>query len=407
MYIKILLILGFATLLFTGCTSSGISEMEDERVVSVETGKVVVGDIEDYSEIVGSVRPSSSVDVFAKTPGNVDEIFFDIGDEVKKGDVLFTLDESDVSLQVEQARTGLLIAKSNLERARGGSVELQMSQLESNLRVAQLNLRDARTSYESTLELYQKSAIPRDIYEQAQTRYKSALEQYESTKDSLELNKNRINIENVDAAKAQVEQARVGLNMALKTLEDMVVTSPIDGVVAVRNIEKGALASNAAPAFSIVDISNVYVDISVLENIYTNINLGDEFRVVIDSIGTKELYAKVVNISPNINPSTNTYFIRLSLENEQMRLRGGMLARVKVVTNRKEDIYMIPIDAVVEENGNTFVYTVEQGKAKRRDVEIGIFDDEKLEIKGDIKLGDHVVVRGQNFLEDDVKVEVR
>lgn len=407
MYGKILLTLGFSIMFLVGCTSSGIGEAEEEQAVFVETSEVIVGDIENYNEIVGNVRPSSSVDVFAKTPGNVDEIFFDVGDEVKKGDVLFKLDETDVSFQVEQARTGLLLAKSNLERARGGSVSLQLSQLESSLRVAELNLRDAKTSYESTLELYQKSAVPRDIYQSAQTRYKSALEQYEGAKTSLELTQNSINKENLEAAKVQVEQARVGYDMALNTLKDMTITSPIDGVVSMKNIEKGALVSNAAPAFNIVDISKVYVDIGVLENVYTNIDVGDEFNVVIESIGAKEFDAKVVNVSPNIDPRTNTYMIRLSLDNEDMRLRGGMLARVRVITDRKEDVYMIPIDAIMQEAGDSIIYVVEQGRAKRKSIEVGIFDEELVEVKGDLSQGDLVVVRGQNFLEDDVKVEVR
>ena len=407
MYGKILLTLGFSIMFLVGCTSSGIGEAEEEQSVFVETSEVIMGDIENYNEIVGNVRPSSSVDVFAKTPGNVDEIFFDVGDEVKKGDVLFRLDEKDVSFQVEQARTGLLLAKSNLERARGGSVSLQLSQLESSLRVAELNLRDAKTSYESTLELYQKSAVPRDIYQSAQTRYKSALEQYEGAKTSLELTQNSINKENLEAAKVQVDQARVGYDMALNTLKDMTITSPIDGVVSMKNIEKGALVSNAAPAFNIVDISKVYVDIGVLENLYTNIDVGDEFNVVIESIGGKEFDAKVVNVSPNIDPRTNTYMIRLSLDNEDMRLRGGMLARVRVITDRKEDVYMIPIDAIMQEAGDSIIYVVEQGRAKRKSIDVGIFDDELVEVKGDLSQGDLVVVRGQNFLEDDVKVEVR
>ncbi len=407
MYGKIVLTLGFSIMFLVGCTSSGIGESEEEQAVFVETSEVVVGDIENYNEIVGNVRPSSSVDVFAKTPGNVDEIFFDVGDEVKKGDVLFKLDDTDMAFQVEQARTGLLLAKSSLERARGGSVSLQLSQLESSLRVAELNLRDAKTSYESTLEQYQKSAVPRELYESAQTRYKSALEQYEGAKTSLELTKNSINKENLEAAKVQVEQARVGYDMALNTLEDMTITSPIDGVVSMKNIEKGALASNAAPAFNIVDISNVYVDIGVLENLYTNIDVGDEFNAVVESIGEKEFDAKVVNVSPNIDPSTNTYKIRLSLDNEDMRLRGGMLARVSVVTDRKEEVNMIPIDAVIQDSGDSIIYVVEQGRAKRKSIDVGIVDEELVEIRGDLSQGDLVVVRGQNFLEDDVKVEVR
>jgi multidrug efflux pump subunit AcrA (membrane-fusion protein) len=401
---KYLPILIFSIAVLSGCSSSGVSKEEEVRAIPVIAQKVARGDIKNFNSIVGQVKPFSEVSVLPKTPGTVKEIFAVVGDVVKKGDVLFTLDNKDVLLQLAQAEAGLSIAMANLERTRGGSVELQLSQLQSSLRIAELAYRDAKNLYDETLKLYQTSGVPRETYEMAQTRYLSALEQYEGAKKALEVTQNRINQENIGAATAQVNQARASYDMARNMLDNMKVISPIDGVVSVRNIEVGSLASVALPALIVVDISRVYVDIQVLEDVYTKISLGDIFEVRIDSVSAVPFKGQVDNVSPSADSRSNTFLVRLILDNPQSLLKGGMLAEVDVVTNTRTNVLKIPIDSVLDDGNEKVVFIVDADQGLRKVVTLGIFDDAMVEVLGDIKENEWVIVKGQNLLRDGDKV---
>jgi HlyD family secretion protein len=404
---KFLPMLIFAIAVLTGCSSSGVSEEEEERAIPVMLESVSLGDIQNTNNIVGQVKPFSEVSVIPKTPGTVKEVFVDVGEPVKKGDVLFTLDEKDVLLQLAQAEAGLAIAMANLERTAGGSVELQLAQLRSSLRIAELSFRDAKNAYDEILKLYQSSAVPKETYETTQTRYLSALEQYEGAKKALEVTENRINQENISAATAQVNQAKAAYDMARNTLNNMTVTAPIDGVISAKNIEVGALISSAAPAFQVVNHSKVFVDIQVLEDIYTKISKGDVFGVRIASVSSVPFKGTVENVSPSADPRTNTFLVRFTLDNDDELLKGGMLAEVDVITSSKNNVLKVPIDAVLDDGNEKIIFLLDEDRARRKVVTLGLFDQSMVEVLGDIKEGERVIVQGQNFLRDGDKVVVQ
>lgn len=403
---KFALLIFVAMIFITGCSSSGIEDQQEEKSTPVSIEKIESGNINNYSKVVGEVKPNANISVSPKTPGTVKEVFVEIGDYVNKGDILFAIDDEDISLQVEQARAGFEIAQASYNIAKGGSTQLQLNQYESNLKVSELNVRDAKKRYEDASKLYQSSAIPKENYESIQTAYLSVLEQYNNAKLSLELNKTKILNENIGIAEAQLTQASASYAMAKKSLENTIVTSPIDGVISSQNLNIGMQVSGATPVLSIVDISSVYVDIKVLESIYTKINKDDEYDITVPSLGNKTYKGKVVSVSPNIDERTGTYLIKLSIQNHNEQLKGGMIAEVNIIDESKENVIIVPIDAIVENGTEKSIFIVKDNIAKKIIVSTGIISDDKIEISGSVKSSDNVVVRGQTFLEDNDKVTV-
>jgi HlyD family secretion protein len=399
-------VIAFFMASLTGCTSSGVNETMEEKPVPVTIAKVELTDMIKTASIVGRVKPSSSVDVFAKTPGTVRRVWVEVGDVVKKGDLLFELDDADVLLQLDQAKAGLAIAQANLDRVQGGSMELQNAQLLSSLSVAELNLRDAKSAYETTAQLYQNSGVTREAYEAVQTRYQSSKEQFENAKKALELTQGKIHEENTAQARAQRDQARAAFEMAQKTLSHLKVTAPMDGVVAIRNVEVGGMTNMGVLSMNIVDIEKVVVDIQVLEDALTKINPGDVFDVFIASVGEEPFKAEVVNVSPNVDARTNSYLVRLSLENQDGQFKGGMLATVEVWMDRRKDVYAVPIDAVVDEGGEKVIYVINGERAEKRVVTLGLFEDKKVEVAGQLSQDEKVIVKGQTFLSENSKIIV-
>lgn len=400
-------VITISLLFLMGCGPKKTSdEAVGEKAVPVSVESVEARDVKNIVSVTGKVNPKSEVDVFTKTPGKVEAVLVDVGTKVVKGQVLLELEKEDVALTVRQAEAGLNIAKANYDRTVGGAFALQISQLESNARVAELSYRDAKSAFQETERKYQTSAVPKEVYEVAQTRYQSAKEQYENAQRAFELNKNQIYQENVATAKAQVEQAQTAYDVARNTLNNLTITSPVDGVIASKQADLGALLSPGVPIFKVVDMQQFVVDVSVLEDVITKLRVGDFVDVFISSIQAEPFQAKIETISPAVDERTNAYGVRLTILEPNEKLRGGMIANIQFIAEKKEAVLTVSIDAILTEGEQKWVYRIVDGVAKKTMVTTGIFDDQVIEITKGLKADDNVVVEGQTLLDEDIPVEI-
>ncbi len=354
--------------LLTGCGSKGNKEdaVKEEEYVPVEVGKVEKKTI--YNEVTfsGKVHPDKDVMVMPKIMGKVESVNFKVGDKVNKGAILFTLDKEDVEKQVQQAKVALDGAKANYEMTKE-------------------NIENAKSTLERTRKLYEEGAASETQLEQAQLA---------ASDNSLE------------AAKASVNQAQVAYEQALDALDNIVVDSPITGIISGVNIEEGEYASNAQPSVTIVDTSKVFVQIDVSENIINQLYKDKKVRVSIPSAFSDDIEGYIDTVSPTPDPMTQLYPIKIYMDNKDNKIRSGMFAQVKLDTDIREDILVVKSEAVVNEDDEEVVYVVNEDKAVLKKVEVGLDTGEYIEIKDGLSIEDKVVVKGQNYVEDGIKVKV-
>ncbi|AUG57122.1 MAG TPA: efflux RND transporter periplasmic adaptor subunit [Ruminiclostridium sp.] len=398
----------FALLITAGCSTSASNEdaIEEERAITVSVDYIKKTDIEKTQTVTGQAKPIKEVNVIPKLPGKVSEVYVSLGDEVKEGQTLFTIDDKEIKLQLAQAEAAVNVAKANVKRAEGGALELQMTQLESAFKSAEINLNDAQKMYDDVKILYENGMASKQDLDRAKSGYELAKEQFETAKSALELTESRINKENIETAQAQLKQAKASYNLAKTQLENTVVTSPADGYISSLNVNEGEITSGAVPAATIVDISTVVVEVNIVENIVNKIKVGDEYPVYIESVKKEPFLGKVISISPNVDPMTQSYRTRIEVPNEDGAIKGGMSAKVEIAVEAKENILAVPVECVVSEGGKSYIYVVEEDRAVKKEVTTGISNEEFIEISGDIKEGSQVVVKGQNFLSDNSKVIV-
>ena len=398
----------FALLMAVGCSSSASNEdkIEEEKSTSVSVDYVKRTNIEETQTVVGQAKPIKEVNVIPKLPGKVLEVYVSLGEEVTEGQTLFTIDDKEIKLQLAQAEAAVNVAKANVKRAEGGAIELQMTQLESAFKSAEINLNDAQNMYDDVKILHENGMASKQDLDRAKSGYELAKEQYETAKTALELTDSRINKENTETALAQLKQAEAAYNLAKTQLENTVVTSPADGYISVLNVNEGEITSGAVPAATVVDISTVVVEVNIVENIVNKIRVDDEYPVYIESVQKEPFLGKVISISPNVDPMTQSYRTRIEVPNEGKSIKGGMSAKVEIAVEAKENVIAVPIESVISESGKNFVYVVEEGRAVKKEVLTGISNQKLMEIDGDIKEGDQIVVKGQNFLSDNSKVIV-
>lgn len=335
--------------LFAGCGQEEAPEEKVLRTVETETvGKTAIASGFSYS---GKAAPSKEVSVVPTMPGKVINFNYDVGDTVREGAVLFSVDSADL--------------QNNLRS------------LEANYHVAELNCANAKTTYENNKLLFDEEIISQAEFDQIKLGY--------------------------ETAEANLAATQVQIDNLKKNIADCTVTSPMTGVIAQRGVERGGFASQAAPAYTVMDLSTIKVEVGVSEQVVNTISIGDEVAVKMTAVSAEPLKGTVSTISPSAG-QTGTYTVKIELNNQDGAIKAGMLAEVSFTTEQSEEAFVLPRNAVLTKDGETYVYILEGNTVKKTIVETGIETGETIEIKSGLSDGMEVVTKGQTYVSDGEEV---
>jgi len=386
-----------------GCSSQQAIETADvivEQPTTVEVAEVITGNIENYISYSSRVKPAQEIMVLPKVPGKVEKINFDLGDKVKKGQVLFEMDKTDALLQLNQAASAVEMAELNLKIMSGTAYEQQIIQLKSAVASAEINYNDAKTNLEIIKTLYEAGAESKFNYDRAMSQVELAKQQYETAKANLELIEQKSHAESVETAQAQLNQAKVSYDIAKNAVDNMSVKSPISGVVSAMNVKVGEYVSTAAPSFIIIDDSSYIIEVDVNEDVIGKIHIGDKVKVSIGSISDGIMSGTITAAAPSADKAKQTFLVKITLDNPPSTIKGGMFAQVQFIVDRAENCILVPLASVIEEEGRKYVFIVNDDKAIKKEVVTGIFNDKEIQIIDGLTEGERVVVKGQDFLKD-------
>ncbi|MGM9916746.1 efflux RND transporter periplasmic adaptor subunit [Anaerotignum sp.] len=348
---KALIALALCMALGTACGKEEV--VEEKNLRSVEITTVGKGEISSEFAYTGKAAPSKEVAVVPTVPGKVTNFNYEVGDKVGQGAVLFTVDTTDL--------------------------QNNMRSLEASYNVAKLGRDNAKSTYENNKLLYDEEIISKQEFDQIKYAYESA--------------------------EAQLESIRVQMDNLKKNISDCSVTSPMTGVIATRGVERGGFASQAAPAYTVMDLSTIKVEVGVSEQVLNTIHIGDQVSVLMTAVSEEPLTGTVSTIAPAAG-QTGMYTVKVELNNKDGKIKSGMMAEVNFTMESSEDTIILPRNAVIEKDGETYVYVVENGTAKKVIVELGIEADDTIEIVSGLKDGDDVVTKGQTYISDGEEVNV-
>jgi multidrug efflux pump subunit AcrA (membrane-fusion protein) len=386
-----------------GCSSQTAKDavnVETEQPITVEVAKAAQGQIESMVSYSGRVKPIQEIIITPKQPGKVTKINFEIGQEVKAGEILFQLDDTDALLQVSQAAASVELAEINLKKLSGSTYEQQIAQLKSVMVSAEINYKDAKTNYESIKSLYEIGAESKFNFDRAESQYKLAEQQYQTAKINFDITEQVSASENIAAARAQLNQSKVAYQIAKNAFENTNIKSPIDGVVAAKNVKVGEYISNAAASFIIIDHSSYTVDLDVNEDVIGKAVIGDHTKVFIHSISEEALSGTIIAAAPSADMKKQTYLVKIAIDNPPSTIKGGMFAEVKLILNKVENCVFVPLTSVIDEDGKKYVYVLKGDRATKAEVTAGMFNDKEIQIINGISVDDAIVVKGQDFLKD-------
>ncbi len=371
--------------LITGAAAAAVALLVCSRIsgsggqtgVPVMTQALTRGTVEEILSVSGPVSGTDSAEVVSSLHAEILEILVKEGDRVKAGQVLARLDPDDVQKEVEIAQNAYDLASANLDEAQ----------------------REAKKGYAEALQ--EQQAAQRDYDRKAVLFAGGDISQaeMEAAADSLNSAKRKtasFYMENGEPAaepsfRLQVKNAEFELEQKKERLEETEVTSPIDGTVVRVNSRVGRFADmvdDDKPLFAIDNLDNLEMKISVSEYSIGKVKLGQEAEITADILNGQTERGVITAISPTgeekgggsterVIPTT------IRIQNTDTALIAGITARARIVLNRAENVWVVPVSAIIEREDGTWLAAAEAGKARLIPVEKGVEGDVSAEISGD------------------------
>lgn len=399
-------------IVLTGCSKGKANTKSTENVevnlTPVQVALVKKDTIKDITMISGKVIPTQEVAVSPKSGGKVTNVRVKVGDRVNKGDILFTLDNSDAQTRIEQAQSGVQSSKAAVEQAQSGlaAAEAAYNAAKANYDASLEKIQNAKINLERMKVLYEEGIISKSQYEQAQLAasdssievLKSQLAQAQAAYKQPQASQKQ--------AEASMGQASASYKQAMQALEDTIVRSPIDGFVTALNIDEGEMASAMQSPITISNLNKVYVKINVTENLINKIKSGDKVAANFSALNNKEFTGTISTITPIANSTTQLFDVNIQIDNKDNLIKSGMFASVKFSTNAKNNVLIIKSEAILQKEDKNIVYIVKDNKTVEKQVSVGIDNGDFAEITSGLAKGDKVIIKGQHYVENDEKVKV-
>lgn len=453
------------SLLFAACGEETAEVAYEELKVSME--RPCMDSVSNSSEFMGTISTSDTVSVVPLVSGEITEKYFEEGDYVNEGDLLFTIDDTQAQQGIASAKAAYASAESGVKRSLGSGLDSQAINVTTSYKNAEISLdtaqysldelcssigdanskisdlKDNRDSINNNInELSEKlkqvsqdptmEAIANELKTQIaalQSQLASlegSIASLESTRDSLE--------SQVHVYQNTVKQAQVGMDMATLGVQETVTkvldetldtasTTLNQAQVAVNNASESLkYYSVQSPVSGTIDKINVekfgmaqagapsYVittDDTKKVTFYiseANINKVSVGMPFSAEYAGKEYTGTISEVGDSVDPQAGLFKVEATFAGNDCDIYAGSSVKVTIETTKVDNVLTLPLDAIYYESDKPYVYVNLNGVAKKTYVETGIYDDEKIEIKSGLDQNTEVITTWSSRLKDGEKV---
>ena len=421
----------------------------------VRAGQVIVQ--QDATDLQATVRAAQA---------NVSQAQSNVSSNIAKvaqAQTNYTLAIQTAKQAVAQARAQVANAQQNYQKIKGGARPQQILQGRGQLLLAKANLDNALTNLNRDKSLFAQGAIAKSDLDTAQTTYTVQAQTYAIQQQSLSLTVQGNQSEDIAGALAQLQQQQANLQTAIANQQTVQlrrdditaaqaalqqaksavlqqqatlafdqqqvdytqIKSPIDGIIAAREVEPGQIASPGNNLMRIVNVKTVYYEPTISETDFSETNVGDPVIVNVDALPGRSFNGIVKAVYPAAASGSRQFTLRVAVPNPTNELRPGMFARGTLLANVHRNVIVIPVSALVPvisdaaaassegtATGGTDlppqqVYLVgPNNKAVARKVATGIVTASQAEITSGLAPGDTLVTVGQGQLQAGQLVKV-
>lgn len=442
-------------------------EEKAKSVINVKLTTPEIGTIMRETEFIGKIESADSVSVYPDASGKIQEIYFDAGDTVQAGALLMRLDSSDYEFALTEAEASYASQVASANKTLGSDYTSKLISAQNSLAKTQRSYRSARQNYAREVdnedanledlieqkdkaytaltdaqsdwvaaggkkpasESYDPEEFPeyaalqdaKEAYDKIADKYYNAIDDYdESTSDyavskdnaykdvleaeeSLSITSGIAYEEQKAVIEAQLTSAQLSLEKAQRNLDKTYVYAPISGVIETRGAKLYETASTNAAAFTIANNDAVLVKFNASSDGAAALEVGDTVTVT-RSAATYE--ATIVEIESKADSTTGLFPIKASLMNSDGTLLSGISVKVTAATAKAEDAMLVPVDTIYYDNGQAYVFTYEDGKAVRKDIETGMSDAETMVVTSGLTETSQIITTWHPDLKDGASVKL-
>ncbi len=359
-----------------GCSKdpTTANAVKPPQAITVKTALIEARSVERSVEATGTLAPWEEVIVSSEAPGTVATLNADLGDSVKAGATLATLDQREAKLNLADAEASHLTNIKGLEKEKA-------------------RVTDARTNLKRYEDLYKSAMVSQSQFDFIKTLYVVTEAQHKE-------------------AEAKVGQSAARLNLSKKRLSDTVITAPIDGEIKKRFVSVGEAVKDRSPLFTVVSVGRLKFRAAVAGASAPLIKPGQTVRITVDAFKDRVFEGDLARISPAIDAETRTLDVEAVIPNRDNALRPGFFAKGVIITKKESGVPFVPAGAVYSFVGITKVFVVADGLARERRINTGVKSDGTvggppfIEAIGDIAPGETVATSNLSTLFDGARVNI-
>lgn len=330
------MLLATVAVIAAGCNKKDetTTQKTEKKVQPVTLAQVTTEDVDQLYEYTAVVQAEATNNIAPTIAGRIEAIYVEVGDMVKKGQKLVSMDATN----------------------------------EANLKT---QLDNMETSFRRIDELYKAGGISKSDW---------------------------------DAQKAQLDVLRSNYQ---NTITNTTLTSPLNGVVTLRNYDSGDIYAGN-PILQVQQITPVKILINVSESQYKQVKLGMTANVKIEVFEDEDFTGKVTLLYPTIDTRTHTFPVEITLANANAKIRPGMYAHVTMNYGTAHHV-VIPDQCIIKQqgSGDRYVYVYQDGKVSYQKVTLGRRMGDRYEVISGVEDGDFVVTTGQTKLNNGMEVKVK
>ncbi len=374
----------------------------------------------------GELQAYETATMHARIPGYVRSWTANIGDRVKKGQVIAELSVPELEADVQQkkaavdqaiARRKLAGAAVKVAEANVAGAEAKLTEVRAGIKRAEADLVRWQAEFKRVEQLFKERAQTGSLLDETSNKLHAA----EATRDEVTAQiasaevaviQARASLEqahsDLGASAAAIEVARAETRHAGALLGFARIEAPFDGIIIQRNVDTGDLTQPGAdqpPLFVIARSDIVTIWVAIPEIFAPAVNPGDRAEVKLQAIPGQIIEGKVTRISWALDPRVRTLRAEIDIPNPEAKLQPGLYANATIIAEEHPDVLTLPITAVVNEQGKDHCVVVVDGKAVHRPIRIGISDGTRTEVVSGIVGGDAVVKANAASLADGQPVQ--
>jgi membrane fusion protein (multidrug efflux system) len=357
-------------------------EKADEPV-PVEIEAAVKGAIASRIRSTANLRALRDVTLQSQTQGVVTSIAVEEGDFVKQGQLLCRLDDRELQINLELTRQRLAQTKVQLESARILQAK-NKTQIENK-----------RTEVDRNEKALAEGLVSDTDVALLRNQLAELLHDERAQAAAVEENGYRVGELESEIDRGEVQIANTRIN------------APFAGRITERTVQLGQTVGASDNLFRLATFSPLFADIFLSEQDSRRVRPGQQVEIMLGS-GEAETGAagRIVRVSPVVDDATGTVKVTAELRTPDPDYRPGAFVRVAIETDVRGETILVPKRAIVEQDGESFVFVNDGEKAIRRAVELGYEDGDAVEIRSGVSAGDQIIVAGQGKLKDGDKTRI-